>query len=197
MARLAPALTLGILFAFTAAASSAAPAVSQPRKPTAPGVDPEAAAIRQAALDYIEGWYEGDAERMARAVHPELVKRIVTVRDGNAFLDQMGASRLVAGVKAGHGAKTPKDKQRRDVTILDHYGNAASVKVVAGEWIDYLHVARIDGQWRIVNVLWELTPAAAPTVAPAPAGATPPAVTSPAPVMPPPRPATPPPTRRK
>ncbi len=25
-------------------------------------------------------------------------------------------------------------------------------------WIDYLHVARINGQWKIVNVLWELKP---------------------------------------
>src|SRR5262249_46471729 len=33
------------------------------------------AAIKQTALDYIEGWYEGDAERMERAVHPELAKR--------------------------------------------------------------------------------------------------------------------------
>lgn len=35
------------------------------------------AAIRQTALDYIEGWYEGNAERMERALHPELAKRIV------------------------------------------------------------------------------------------------------------------------
>ncbi len=32
----------------------------------------DSAAIRQAALDYIEGWYEGNAERMERALHPDL-----------------------------------------------------------------------------------------------------------------------------
>lgn len=32
------------------------------------------AKIRAAALDYIEGWYEGDAERMERALHPHLAK---------------------------------------------------------------------------------------------------------------------------
>ena len=52
------------------------------------------------------------------------------------------------------------DKQQKDVTILDIYENAASVKVVAGAWIDYLHVARSDGRWQIVNVLWELKPQA-------------------------------------
>ncbi len=30
------------------------------------------AAIKQTALDYIEGWYEGNAERMQRALHPDL-----------------------------------------------------------------------------------------------------------------------------
>ena len=34
--------------------------------------------IKQAALDYIEGWYEGNAERMERALHPELAKRLVS-----------------------------------------------------------------------------------------------------------------------
>ena len=49
----------------------------------------DASAIKQTALDYIEGWYEGDAERMERALHPELAKRIVrTNQEGNSRLDQ-------------------------------------------------------------------------------------------------------------
>jgi len=38
------------------------------------------------------------------------------------------------------------------------FENAASVKVVATDWIDYLHVAKFNGRWVIVNVLWELKP---------------------------------------
>ena len=37
----------------------------------------DSAAVRASALDYAEGWYEGNTERMTRALHPELVKRIV------------------------------------------------------------------------------------------------------------------------
>lgn len=117
------------------------------------------AAIKQAALDYIEGWYEGNAERMERALHPELAKRIVRSNpQGNSRLDQMGAMTLVQGTKRGGGKNTPKEKQLKEVTILDVYENAASVKVVASEWIDYLHMAKFNGQWVIVNVLWELKP---------------------------------------
>ena len=119
----------------------------------------EAAAIKQTALDYIEGWYEGNAERMERAVHPELAKRIVhTNAEGRSRLDQMGAMTLVMGTRRGGGKNTPAEKQQKDVTILDVYENAASVKVVASEWIDYLHMAKFGGRWVIVNVLWELKP---------------------------------------
>ncbi len=119
----------------------------------------DTAAIKQTALDYIEGWYEGNAERMERALHPELAKRIVrTNKEGMSRLDQMSAMSLVLGTRRGGGTKTPKEKQQKDVTILDVYENAASVKVVASDWIDYLHVAKYNGKWVIVNVLWELKP---------------------------------------
>lgn len=119
----------------------------------------DASAIKQTALNYIEGWYEGDAERMERALHPELAKRIVrTNQEGNSRLEQMSAMTLVQGTKRGGGKNTPKEKQQKDVTILDFFENAASVKVVAFDWIDYLHIAKSNGKWVIVNVLWELKP---------------------------------------
>jgi hypothetical protein len=120
---------------------------------------PDAAAIKQTALDYIEGWYEGNAERMERALHPELAKRIArTNQEGFSRLDQMSAMSLVLGTRRGGGKNTPKEKQQKDVTILDVFENAASVKVVAADWIDYLHMAKFNGRWLIVNVLWELKP---------------------------------------
>lgn len=120
--------------------------------------DADKTAITATALDYIEGWYTGDAERMERALHPDLAKRIVMTRDGRSMLQQMGAMGLVQGVKRGGGKTTPPDKQQKDVTILDVFENAASVKVVASDWIDYLHIAKFNGRWVIVNVLWEMKP---------------------------------------
>ncbi len=120
----------------------------------------DAAAIKAAALDYIEGWYEGNVERMERALHPDLAKRIVrtNAQTGASRLDQMSAMSLVQGVRKGYGTKTPKEKQLKDVTILDVFENAASVKVVASDWVDYMHIAKSNGRWVIVNVLWEMNP---------------------------------------
>ena len=62
-------------------------------------------------------------------------------------------------VRAGGGTRTPKEKQQKDVTILDRYENTAMVKVVAADWVDYLQIAKFNGEWKIINVLWELKPA--------------------------------------
>lgn len=121
--------------------------------------DAATAAIKQTALDYIEGWYEGNAERMERALHPELAKRIArSNQQGQSRLDQMSAMSLVLGTRRGGGKSTPAEKQQKDVTVLDVFENAASVKIVASEWVDYLHMAKFNGKWVIVNVLWELKP---------------------------------------
>ena len=120
----------------------------------------DSAAIKATALDYAEGWYEGNGDRMARALHPELVKRIV-VRDtttGKSMVQGMGASVLVNSTRHGYGKGTPKERQQKEVTILDIFGNAASAKAVMSDWVDYMQLGNVDGRWVIVNVLWERKP---------------------------------------
>jgi hypothetical protein len=123
----------------------------------------DSSGIRQAALDYIEGYYAGDGARMERALHPELAKRIVRSNEqGRSQLAQMSAMSLVLGTRAGGGKDIPAAEQRKDVTIFDIYQNAASAKIYASGWVDYLHLAKWNGRWVIVNVLWELHPRKAP-----------------------------------
>ncbi len=130
--------------------------------PLSYGQSPEdTAGIRQAALDYIESWYEGNPERMERALHPDLAKRIVRRNpNGESQLDHMTASTLVENVRKRGGKKTPPEKQQKDITILDVYENVATVKLVASGWIDYLQIAKFNDRWLIVNVLWEMKPKA-------------------------------------
>lgn len=116
----------------------------------------DSAAIRATALDYIEGWYAGDAARMERALHPQLAKRIVQRNDGAVMLEDMTAEQLVGYTRAGGGKRTPAAEQQKDVTILDIFRNAAVVKIVARDWVDYLQIAKWEDDWKIVNVLWEV-----------------------------------------
>jgi len=120
----------------------------------------DVAAIKATALNYIEGWYEGDAARMESALHPELAKRMILTdpKTGRSQFNHMGAMQLVQNTRRGGGSKTPKEQQTKEITILDRYNNAAVVKIVASGWIDYLEEAKVNGEWKIINVLWELKP---------------------------------------
>jgi len=116
--------------------------------------------IEAVALDYIDGYYTGDADRMKSALHPELAKRIVATdpKTGKSQLINMDAKQLVEVTASGGGQHYLAEQRLNDVEILDVYGDVASVKITAVEWIDYMHVAKVDGEWKIVNVLWEVTP---------------------------------------
>ncbi|MFN8574501.1 MAG: nuclear transport factor 2 family protein [Gemmatimonadaceae bacterium] len=134
-------------------------AVSVPR-PALAQAAADSAAIRAAAMDYIEGWYAADGARMERALHPELAKRIIMTdkASGRTQLQSMGAMTLVGYTKNGGGSRTPAARQQKDFTLLDIYQNAAVAKVVASDWVDYLQLGKWNGRWVIVNVLWEMKP---------------------------------------
>ena len=121
--------------------------------------DADRDAIKRTALNYAEGWYEGNAEKMESALHPHLAKRIVRTNDkGQSGLGQMTALELVQGTRAGSGKQTPAAEQQKDVTILDVTGGAATVKLEMRDWVDYMHIGKFNGRWVIVNVLWEMKP---------------------------------------
>jgi hypothetical protein len=111
----------------------------------------ERAAIVATVLDYFEGWFNGDAERMARALHPALAKRGPELR--TATKDEM-----VAWTAEGEGvAEDPGPGRRIDVTVVDVHGNIASAVVDSDVYHEYLHLVRRDDGWKIVNALWHFT----------------------------------------
>jgi hypothetical protein len=118
------------------------------------------AAIRKTALNYVEGWYEGNADRMQSALHPELAKRIAKndATTGKTALQSLSADQLVQYTRQGGGKTTPAEKQMKDVKVLDVFENAATVRAEMAGWVDYMHLAKIDGEWKIVNVLWATKP---------------------------------------
>ncbi len=117
--------------------------------------DADSSAIKETAFNYIEGWYEGNAERMAKSLHPKLAKRAVFADD--QFSEQT-AEILIQRTEKGGGKKTPIAQQQKEVTILDIFEGSALVKVVASDWVDYLQIAKLKDQWLIINVLWEIKP---------------------------------------
>lgn len=109
-------------------------------------------AIRAVALDYIEGWYNGNAGRIDRALSSNLVKRRIVSADE---IWRVNKAWMVNATGEGRGRIERPNEGRRDITPLDRSETMASVKIVSEKTIDYLHVAKVDGQWRIADVLWD------------------------------------------
>lgn len=121
--------------------------------------DADREAVKRAALDYAESYYEGDGDKMERALSPDLAKRIVnTNAQGRSGLGNMSAMTLVQIIRTGSGKNTAKAEQQKDVTILDMMSNSATVKLEMRDWVDYMHIGKMNGKWVIINVLWETKP---------------------------------------
>ncbi len=111
----------------------------------------ETDAIRQTVLDYFEGWFEGDAARMERALHPELAKR-----QSGEELGITTKQRMVELTEAGAGREDARDG-RIDIEVEDVYKDGASVTVRTATYHEYLHLVRTADGWRIANALWQLS----------------------------------------
>ena len=133
---------------------NAAPLLSQ-----APTADREG--VRRAALDYIEGFYEGDSTKLVRSVRPEVYKYgFSPTRDGAGYTgSQMAWSEFLdfaRSVKASGRVRPATDP--KDVQLLDVLDQTAAVKVTAYWGTDYLLLAKYDGRWMISHVLWQTRP---------------------------------------
>jgi hypothetical protein len=116
-------------------------------------------AIKNTALDYIEGAYSGSVERMAKAIHPELTKVFPyrLPKTGTTLLNYSSAILLIEATRAKM-MDLPQEKRNIKVKILDIYNDIAMVEVLSAQFYDYLQVARINNEWKIVNVLWKPVP---------------------------------------
>lgn len=70
----------------------------------------------------------------------------------------MTAATLIEQTGRGGGNRTPMELRRKDVEILDIFEGMASVRVTSARFVDYMHLAKWNGEWKIVNVLWDFLP---------------------------------------
>jgi hypothetical protein len=113
-------------------------------------------AIRMAAMDYEEGWFEGDADRMARCLHPELVKRAIkrNPNTGEEYLNHLTKEDMVRLTREGGGTDLPREKLYYKVDLVEVFQEVALVRAESYPYVDYLQLVKYEGQWLIVNILY-------------------------------------------
>ena len=124
---------------------------------TSAAKDVEAArAIERTILDYFEGWFDGDAARMKRALHRELAKR--PRRGDHSLAGHLGtltAQEMIEGTGAGVGKTRDVPDRRIEVDVMDVFGDIASATVRSAVYYEYVHLVRTPDGWKIVNTLWQ------------------------------------------
>ncbi len=116
--------------------------------------------VRQAVLDYVEGVYEVNPSRIERSVHPDMVKRgFYTEKDKTGY--QTGVMTYQQLVElAGRWNKKgwlPKDAPK-EIVVFDVLDQTATAKLTAHWGVDYFQLAKYDGKWKIIHVLWQSPP---------------------------------------
>ena len=73
-------------------------------------------AIRAAVLDYVEGWFDGNVERIDSALHPELVKRCLGIEgDDPEAVETLTARDMIDATAAGEGRG--EDAGDREISV--------------------------------------------------------------------------------
>ena len=106
--------------------------------------------VESTVRDYFEGWYDADVDRMARALHPALMKR---TQEDEHDVRTTTRDRMIELTGAGEGQEDGADRTL-EITVADVHGGIATVVVRSAVYCEYLHLVRRDEGWRIVNALW-------------------------------------------
>ncbi len=124
--------------------------------------------ITEVAKTYAIAWQKGDASQMASTLHELFIKRaflplkegsppkdqLLAWHNGSVYLHSQGKKNLVE--KTENNKDKPSKIKKPKITILAVSEFSAIVELKMPIWTDYLHMAKVEDEWKIINVLWEL-----------------------------------------
>jgi len=120
--------------------------------------DADRQGVEEAVLDYVEGVYLVQPERIERSVHKDLRKLGYWRQDSSEEyeLAPMTYEQLynLAARWNANGQVDPETAPK-EIVVLDVLDQTASAKLTAAWGVDYFQLGKYDGKWMIVNVLWQ------------------------------------------
>jgi len=117
--------------------------------------------VERVSLGYLVALQQLKPELMAEVMHPNLAKRTsyIDSKTGKVLLHDTSYDEMIQYAKSWNikGDKFPQAPTNK-AHILDLQGNMASVKLESDNWYEYLHLVKINDQWKIVNLYWQYHP---------------------------------------
>ncbi len=111
-------------------------------------------AIKATVSNYDAGWFNSDFERMEKALHPNLFKvTIKNLKDSDdQYLEVMTAEQLIIYTKHNH--TWVEGQSAISMEILFQSAKIAVVHTVSEGYYDICNLAKLNGEWKIVQVIW-------------------------------------------
>ncbi len=120
--------------------------------------DADRQAVEEAVLDYVEGIYLVQPERIERSVHQDLRKLGYWRQDSSAEyrVSPMTYQELYdLAAKWNANGHIDAGTAPKEIVVFDVLDQTAAAKLTAAWGVDYLQLGKYDGKWMIVNVLWQ------------------------------------------
>ena len=111
--------------------------------------------IEKAIHNYVDAFYEADTTKAYESIAKDLAKRGYYVRNNQVVEAKMSFEQLVRLAQRWKSTQTITAASPKKITVLDVLDKIASAKVEAQWGIDYFHLAKLNGNWTIINVLWQ------------------------------------------
>jgi len=117
--------------------------------------------VYAAMEDYVDALYKAEPERIKRSVHPNLAKKgFWRPKDKTEYQPEstMTFDQLYDLASKWNAKKTLAADAPRKIEVFDVQDQTAAGKLTAQWGTDYFQLAKYDGKWLIVNIVWQSTP---------------------------------------
>lgn len=114
--------------------------------------------IKAMSVGYLEALQDLDSIKMKRVMHDQLAKRTIgfDFREQEEVIRETSFDQMVTFSKSWNksGNRFPYNPSNEAI-ILDIYDRIATVKLVSDNWVEHLQLIKQDGEWKIINMLWQ------------------------------------------
>ena len=115
--------------------------------------------VKKACMNYLEGFYEGNSDKLTAYLQPSLNKFGFWKDDDTNSYRQVNHMSFEAALAFAKNVKEKKEFPAADapkkVEVLDISNTIASAKVTAWWGIDYMLLSKRGDKWMIEQVIWE------------------------------------------
>ena len=119
----------------------------------------DAEEVEKVSMSYIEGFYEGNTDKLKNCLDPKLNKFGFWKNKDSGEYASAGSMSFDAALKYAQRVKDKKNFPKADalkkVEVIDVLDKIAITKVSAWWGIDYMLLAKNEGKWMIRQIVWE------------------------------------------